>query len=139
LEHGGHADPTGFDYWNVLPDQGAYHNPEMIELGERKTYQGYATDLMTDLSLEWLRGRDKEKPFLLMCHHKAPHRPWEPDDKHAAMYEDSDIPEPETFNDDYRNRASAAAAATMRIDRDLNLEDLKLPTSEGLTPEEEKS
>lgn len=139
LGHGGHADPTGFDYWNVLPDQGAYHNPEMIELGERKTYQGYVTDLITDMSLEWLQARDKENPFLLMCHHKAPHRPWEPDDKHAAMYEDRDIPEPETFNDDYRNRASAAAAATMRIDRDMNLEDLKIPTPEGLTPEEEKS
>ena len=137
LGHGGNYDPTGFDYWNVLPDQGEYHNPEMLELSERKSYQGYVTDLITDLSLEWLRKRDKEKPFLLMCHHKAPHRPWEPDDKHAAMYEDIDIPEPETFNDDYSNRA-AAAAATMRIDRDLNLEDLKVPTPEGLTPEAEK-
>ena len=139
LGHGGNYDPTGFDYWNVLPGQGAYHNPEMLELGERKPYQGYATDLITDLSLGWLEQRDKDKPFLLMCHHKAPHRPWEPDEKHAAMYEDIAIPKPETFNDDYNNRASAAAAATMRVGRDLNLEDLKVPTPEGLTPEAEKN
>jgi arylsulfatase A-like enzyme len=48
LGHGGDADPTGFDYWNVLPGQGLYHNPEMIEMGERKTFPGYATDLITD-------------------------------------------------------------------------------------------
>jgi len=138
LGHGGHHDPTGFDYWNVLPGQGDYHNPEMIELGQRKQYQGYATDLITDLSLDWLQARDPERPFLLMCHHKAPHRPWEPDDKHAAMYEDIDIPEPVTFNDDYSNRAAAAAAATMRVERDLTERDLKQPVPEGLTPAEEK-
>ncbi len=139
LGHGELHQPTGFDYWNVLPGQGLYHNPEMIEMGELKVFEGYATDLITDFSLDWLAKRDLDKPFLLMCHHKAPHRPWDPDDKHADMYEDIDIPEPETFNDDYSNRASAAAAATMRIERDFNLEDLKVPVPEGLTPEESKS
>lgn len=138
LGHGGNADPTGFDYWNVLPGQGLYHNPEMIEMGKRKTFPGYATDLITDFSLEWLKQRDPERPFFLMCHHKAPHRPWEPDDKHATLYEDEEIPYPETFNDDYSNRAAAAAAAKMRIDRDMTITDLKQPTPQGLTPEEEK-
>lgn len=138
LGHGGIHDPTGFDYWNVLPGQGLYHDPEMIEMGERKTFPGYATDIITDFSLDWLEKRDKERPFMLMCHHKAPHRPWEPDEKHAHMYEDIDIPEPETFNDDYSNRASAAAAAEMRIDRDLKPTDLKFPVPEGLTAQEEK-
>ncbi len=139
LGHGGIHDPTGFDYWNVLPGQGLYHNPVMIEMGEEKTIQGYATDLITDYSLKWLRERDASKPFCLFCHHKAPHRPWEPDEKHATMYDDVDIPEPETFNDDYGNRARAAAEAKMRIDRDLTLRDLKQPVPEGLTPKEEKS
>lgn len=76
---------------------------------------------------------------MLMCHHKAPHRPWIPDGKHARLYEDRDIPEPETFNDDYANRAQAAAAATMRIDRDLNERDVKGTPPEGLTPEQLKS
>jgi arylsulfatase A-like enzyme len=60
-----------------------------------------------------------------MCHHKAPHRPWQPDAKHARLYDNVDIPEPATFNDDYRTRADAAREATMRIDRDLNRTDLK--------------
>ena len=138
LGHGGHSDPQGFDYWNVLPGQGDYHNPTMIEMGEEKQYEGYVTDIITDLSIDWLEGRDQEKPFCLMYHHKAPHRWWEPDDKHADMYEDVDIPEPETFWDDYRNRASAAREAKMRVDRDLTERDLKGPTPVGLTPEEEK-
>jgi arylsulfatase A-like enzyme len=68
-----------------------------------------------------------------MCHHKAPHRPWIPDAKHASLYEDVDIPEPETFHDDYTNRASAAAVAEMRIDRDLTARDLKMEPPEHLT------
>ncbi|MEM7030319.1 MAG: sulfatase [Chloroflexota bacterium] len=138
LGHGPEHEPTGFDYWNVLPGQGLYHNPEMIEMGESKIFEGYVTDIITDYSLDWLQNRDKDRPFMLMCHHKAPHRSWEPDEKHAHMYEDIDIPEPVTFNDDYSNRAAAAAEAKMRIDRDMNLTDLKVPTPEGLTPEEEK-
>ncbi len=138
LGHGGIHDPTGFDYWNVLPGQGLYHDPEMIEMGERDRRRGYATDLITDYALDWLRDRDRDKPFCIMVHHKAPHRPWEPDDKHARVYEDEDIPEPETFDDDYSNRARAAAAARMRVDRDLNADDLKEPVPEHLTPAEEK-
>ena len=138
LGHGGIHDPTGFDYWDVLPGQGLYHDPEMIEMGEKSTRSGYTTDLITDYSLDWLRARDRDRPFCLMVHHKAPHRPWEPDEKHAGMYENEDIPEPETFDDDYSNRARAAAAARMRVERDLNAEDLKVPVPENLTPAEEK-
>ncbi|MEJ1730378.1 sulfatase-like hydrolase/transferase, partial [Escherichia coli] len=101
LGHGGNCDPTGFDYWNVLPGQGFYHNPEFIEMGVRKIRPGYVTDLITDDCLQWLEQRDRERPFCLMCHHKAPHRRWEPDDKHLQMYDDIDIPEPDTLFDDY--------------------------------------
>lgn len=138
LGHGGIHDPTGFDYWNVLPGQGLYHNPKMMEMGEEKVYEGYVTDIITDLSLYWLKARDTNRPFMLMYHHKAPHRAWEPDEKHAHLYEDEDIPEPETLWDDYSNRASAAKAAKMRVDRDMNERDLKGLPPEGLTPEEDK-
>ena len=130
--------PTGFDYWNILQGQGPYFDPEMVRNGEKVQYEGYTTDLITDLSLEWLKERDKEKPFFLMYHHKAPHRPWDPDDKHADMYEDIDIPTPETFDDDYSNRAAAAGAARMTVAEDLTERDLKQPVPEGLSPEEEK-
>ena len=138
LGHGPAHDPTGFDYWNVLPGQGRYHNPIMIDMGERKQYEGYATDIITDLSLEWLKKRDPSRPFFLMCHHKAPHRPWEPDEKHAHLYEDVEIPEPPTLDDDYSNRARAAAAARMRIERDLTEEDVKGSPPPGLSPAERK-
>ena len=95
------SDPTGFDYWCVLPGQGAYHNPAFLTPAGRTNFTGYCTDIITDLSLEFLKNRPKDKPFFLMCHNKAPHRPWEPDGKHAKMYEDQDIPEPPTFDDDF--------------------------------------
>lgn len=139
LGHGGDNDPTGFDYWNVLPGQGDYHDPKMIEMGEEKTYKGYVTDIITDLSLDWMKNRSADKPFMLMCHHKAPHRPWEPDEKHAHMYEDIDIPEPVTFNDDYANRSNAAKEATMRVERDLTKKDLKMDPPPNLTSAERKS
>jgi len=109
------SDPTGFDYWNVLPGQGAYYNPELIEMGERKKYEGYVTDIITDLSLTWLRERKSDKPFCLMYQHKAPHRNWQPGPEHLTMYDDVDIPEPETLFDDYRTRSDAARDQEMTI------------------------
>jgi arylsulfatase A-like enzyme len=139
LGHGGNADPTGFDYWTVVPDQGEYYDPTFIEMGEYKKFPGYVTDLTTDFCLHWLNNRDHERPFMLMCHHKAPHRPWQPAAKYADLYEDVDILEPETFNDDYATRSQAAHQAKMRIERDMKDEsDLKGLPPEGLTEIEEK-
>jgi arylsulfatase A-like enzyme len=130
------SDPTGFDYWNILPGQGKYHDPDFIEMGNRKTIHGYATDIITDSALEFLKNRPKDQPFFLMCHHKAPHRPWEPDAKYEHMYDDVEIPEPETFNDDYKTRSAAAPEATMRIDKNLNRTDLKIKPPPGLKGKE---
>jgi arylsulfatase A-like enzyme len=132
------SDPTGFDYWNILPGQGLYHNPVLIEMGKKQKYTGYATDLITDFSLEFLKKRPKDKPFFLMCHHKAPHRPWQPDEKHAKLFENVQIPEPDTFNDDYATRSDAAREATMRIDRDLKPADYKKTPPAGLSDVELK-
>lgn len=137
LGHGGNADPTGFDYWNVINGQGDYHKPEFYEMGELRTYSGYVTDLITDFSLDWLERRDRERPFLLMCHHKAPHRPWDPDEKHMHLYEDMDIPEPETFYDDYETRTQAAVNANMRIENMIE-RDTKGAPPEGLSEIEVK-
>src|SRR5688572_7266164 len=79
------SDPTGFDFWNILPGQGAYYDPEFITAQGRQKHQGYCTDLIGDFSLDWLKKRDPNKPFFLMCHHKAPHRPWQPAPKYARM------------------------------------------------------
>jgi arylsulfatase A-like enzyme len=127
------TDPAGFDYWNVLPGQGVYHDPTFIDMGQKKKIPGYATDIITDLSIAFIDKRPKDKPFFLMCHHKAPHRPWDPDEKHAKMFENVDVPLPETFDDDYEGKSAAAKEATMRIDRDLNARDLKIKPPEGLT------
>ena len=138
LGHGGHADPTGFDHWAILPDHGLYHNTNYWIDGELVSTTGYVTDQITDMTLDWLGQRDTSRPFMAMVHHKAPHRPWDPDEKHATMYDDVDIPVPPTFDDDYENRSHAARNATMRIERDFKLRDLKDSPPEGLTPAEEK-
>src|SRR5437016_5224480 len=79
------SDPTGFDYWEILPGQGQYYNPPMRRNGQRVVHPGYVTDIITDRALDWLKNRDPNKPFLLMCHHKAPHREWEPNLKHLGL------------------------------------------------------
>lgn len=125
--------PTGFDYWSVVPGQGIYHDPEFIEMGTRKRESGYVTDITADKCISWLERRDPQKPFFLMCHHKAPHRPWDPKPEHRSLYPD-EIPTPETFEDDYRNRARAALEARMRISEHLTYDDLdlvQLPESPG--------
>ncbi len=127
------SDPTGFDRWCILPGQGVYHNPAFLEPAGRRVIQGYVTDIITDQAIEFLKHRPADKPFFLMCHHKAPHRPWEPDDKHARLYEDLEIPEPPTLRDDYATRTDAAREATMTIARHLTKTDLKTDPPAGLT------
>ena len=138
LGHGPEHDPTGFDTWNVLPDQGEYHDPVFLGPGGETQVKGYVTDIITDMSLDWLDQRDTDRPFALMIHHKAPHRTWEPDDKHADMYKDEHILEPETFWDDYATRSAAAAAAKCRM-MDLDIRDFKVSVPDGLAEDEEIS
>ena len=82
------SDPTGFDQWTILPGQGVYYNPAFFDPQGKHVFQGYVTDIITDLTIESLKKRPKDKPFFLMCHHKAPHRDWEPDAKHAQLFDD---------------------------------------------------
>ena len=120
------SDPTGFDYWNILPGQGVYYNPDFIDMGTRIRRPGYVTDLITDDCLNWIRQQKSGKPFCALLHHKAPHRNWMPDLKHLSMYEGEDIPLPPTFNDDYTTRSDAARQQEMRIADHLTLStDLK--------------
>ncbi len=143
LGHGPEHDPTGFDRWRVLPGQGHYHNPMMIQPradGRGHTFVergGYVTDLITDDSLRWLDRRDPDRPFALMVHHKAPHRSWEPSPRHATLYDDVDIPEPDTFWDDHESRAEVVRSMRMSM-ADLDpIVDLKAPVPPGLSDEEE--
>ncbi len=125
--------PTGFDFWSVLPGQGRYHDPVFAGMGETIVEPGYVTDVITDKSIAWLEQRNREKPFFLMCHHKAPHSPWDPKPEHRSLYTDP-IPTPDTYDDDYKNRARAAEQAHMRIACDMTYHDLDLvqtPESPG--------
>lgn len=108
--------PKGFDEFKILPDQGDYYNPEFITQKGDTTITGYVTDITTDLTLDWLKKRrDKNKPFLLMYLHKAPHRPWLPKEKFYKEYTKKKFPLPETLFDDYTTRSDAAKSAEMNI------------------------
>lgn len=124
-------EPTGFDYWSVLPGQGDYWDPTFIEPAGEKHETGYVTDIITDKTLAWLQEtRESGQPFFAMCHHKAPHRSWECDDKHKGLYTDP-IRVPETYDDDYKNRARAAQVAKMRVAEDMTYQDLGLVQPDG--------
>ncbi|MGB7156552.1 MAG: sulfatase [Tepidisphaeraceae bacterium] len=131
------SDPTGFDYWNILVNQGPYYNPPMIENGTRSKHTGYTTDIITDVALKWLaEKRDKGKPFMMKLHHKAPHREWTPGPDHIDQFDGKTIPEPSNLLDDYANRASPAGEAEMRVGRDMSELDLKLKPVGNLTAEQ---
>jgi arylsulfatase A-like enzyme len=131
------SDPVGFDRWEIFPGQGVYFDPVLYTAAGEKTYTGrYATDVVTDLAIEFIEQRPKDKPFFLMLHHKAPHRPWEPDAAHAAQFADRWIPEPETFWDSYATRTDALHENEQRVAADLTRRDLKLEPPAGLSDEE---
>src|SRR5689334_9018101 len=130
------TDPTGFDYWNILPGQGVYYDPVFINQNGRKKYDGYCTDLIADFSLNWLKQRDTKKPFFLMCHHKAPHRPWQPAPKYAKLFEGETIPEPDNLFDHYQGKPRSVAAVQMKVGENSTKADLKTDKPAGLVGDE---
>ena len=132
------SDPTGFDFWHILPGQGLYYNPPMIRMGEQVRMEGYTTDIITDLSLDWLRQRDKSRPFLLMAQHKAPHREWAPALRHLGADGDRVYPEPDTLFDDYANRGIAVRDQDMSLEKTFTDRDAKFDPPPNMTPEQRK-
>ncbi len=124
--------PQGFDYSNVLPGQGNYYNPDFIENGNKIKYDGYVTTITTNLALDWLANkREKDKPFLLLYHQKAPHRTWMPEEKYFTLFDNKEFTPPSNFFDDYKGRP-VAAAHEMGIDKHMDLVyDLKMLDKEG--------
>ena len=122
------GNPTGFNYWDILPDQGVYYNPNFIDSTGTHKEKGYVTEIITQKSIEWLaQAKNSGKPFLLMMHHKAPHRSWDPGPNELGMYENTTFPEPESLFDDYANRGQAAHVQNMTISNTMTLErDLKM-------------
>jgi arylsulfatase A-like enzyme len=124
------SDPTGFSYWEIVPGQGDYYNPEFKDGKSNQTDTGYVTEIITQKSLKWMEEQKKTgNPFLLMVHHKAPHRNWQPGPRELGMYKDVNFPEPATLFDDYSNRGLAENEQDMTIDKTMLLvEDLKMWT-----------
>lgn len=142
------TEPTGFDYYNVLPGQGRYHNPILIEKGQwgdnprvecrtGKEYEGHSTDVITNEALRYMEKRDKNKPFFLMCHYKAPHRSWEPAERFKDLLKDVVVPEPENLLDRYEGKGQYAELLRMSMEH-LHKRDLKTEIPEGMTRDEQR-
>lgn len=125
--------PTGFNYWNILPGQGHYYNPDFNKMGETSQQHGYVTQIITEDALDWLRKQEKSpNPFCLLIQHKAPHRNWMPAPENLNRFDSVEIPVPDTYFDDYNSRGAAAHRQRMKIDRDLTPSyDLKLSLRAG--------
>ena len=120
--------PKGFDQFKILPGQGNYYNPEFITKNEGEIQvKGYVTDIITDMTLDWLENeREKEKPFMLMYLHKAPHRSWFMAERHMEEYTNKSFPEAETLFDKHEGMP-AAKAAEMNISGNMGwARDLKI-------------
>ena len=109
--------PKGVDEFMILPGQGNYINPDFIVTnGDTITKQGYVTDIITDVSLDWLKKEAADdEPFMMMYLHKAPHRPWWPRPDKFKEFTKKTFPEPATLFDDYKNRGTAAKTAEMNL------------------------
>ena len=120
------SEPTGFNHWKILKGQGEYYNPLIVDSAGERNVEGYVTDIITNLAIETLENRDKDKPFAMLLHHKAPHRNWMPNLKYLGAFKGEKFPLPETFYDDYSTRSLAAKDSDMRIDNMFLTWDMKL-------------
>ena len=120
-------EPTGFDYYNVLPGQGRYQNPILKEKGDSwedhnkggTSYEGYSADVITTESLKWLKNRASDKPFMMMCHFKAVHEPFDYAARFDSLFRDIEIPLPASFKEDQAHRSPATQ------DRGMFVKDLR--------------
>ena len=109
--------PQGFDFSMVLQGQGNYYNPDFLIDGERIRIDGYCTEIITETALDWLANkRDRNKPFCMLYHQKAPHRNWKPAPKYLTLYDDVTFEPPANYFDDYENRGRAAKEQEMKVD-----------------------
>ena len=138
------SEPTGFDHYERLIGQGPYYNPKMrfpadSEKGfDERRHEGYTTDIITDLAIDWLKDRKSEEgPFMMMVQHKAPHRHWQPAPRHLDLFADVKIAEPDNLFDDYSTRTTAARIQDMEIATTLTPHDLKLAKQRGFTEKQE--
>ena len=122
------SEPTGFDHWDILPGQGSYYNPDFINAEGKYQVTGYCSEILTDKAKEWLTNqRDKEKPFILMLQHKAPHRAWDPAPKYLNAFDNISLAEPDTLFDNYEGRGTAARDQDMSIEKTMTMgRDLKV-------------
>lgn len=130
------SEPQGFDHWSILSgqhEQGDYYDPDFWEDGKHIVEKGYATDIITDKAIDFLENRDKNKPFCMMYHQKAPHRNWMPAPRHLGIFNNTIFPEPANLFDDYEGRGKAAREQDMSIEHTLTNDwDLKLLTREEM-------
>ena len=119
--------PADTDYWRLLDGQGNYWHPEFSGPNGVEKRNGYTTDIITDMSLDWLRQRDTTRPFMVMIQHKAPHRNWMPPPRYYSWLGKVKVPEPDTLFDDYAGRMSPAYNQKMEINRTMTMDgDLKV-------------
>lgn len=144
-----HAEPTGFDWYNVFPGQGRYHNPILIEKGnwgsdpnkekgyKGTKYEGHSSDVVASQAISYLEHRDKDKPFFLMCHFKAPHRPWQPAERFKDLLKDVTVPEPDNLLDTYDGKAAYSRQLHMSLEH-MDSTDLKCAIPKGMTRDEQR-
>ena len=110
-------DPPGFDYSDILPGQGRYHDPELISsVDGKRVIEGHVSDVITDLALDWLKDRDTDRPFLLCLNDKSTHMPWKPAKRFENALADVTIPEPDSLFDDFAGRSPAVRRSDVTID-----------------------
>lgn len=129
--------PEAFDHWDILvgsEGQGEYWNPLFLSPDGERVVEGYATDVITDMALEWIDAQQGDDPWCVLIYHKAPHRPWQPKPEDADRFRGT-VPVPVTFWDDYDTRSSSTRRALMRLAENLNEDDLKEAPPEGLSYE----
>ena len=134
------SEPQGFDFYKYHTahgEQGVYWDPTYNENGHAVKEKGYATNITTDFALNWLENRKNDKPFCLLLQYKAPHREWSPDKKYENLWENQDIPLPETFYDDYKGREKTAGDTNMTMDF-FNRRDMKMTPPDSLSPKEKE-
>lgn len=115
--------PEAFDYYRVLPKQGDFFDPAFrVPESEAKKgsikMEGHSSDCIADSSLDWFKNkRDKNKPFFLKLHFKAPHGKFEYAPRYESYLADVEIPEPANMRDRKNHGSVGSRGHNNELDR----------------------
>ncbi|XP_066524647.1 N-acetylglucosamine-6-sulfatase [Hoplias malabaricus] len=95
--------PPGWDYWFALEKNSKYYNYTLSVNGRAQKHgqnysEDYLTDVLANVSIDFLQYKSNYRPFFMMVSTPAPHSPWTAAPQYEGQFSNIKAPRDPNFN-----------------------------------------